>query len=117
MTDADRLRDCLCTARELARLYAEAALEASNNGVREFFLAMHGEETHNQEVLFHFLHTRGEYPTRAAAPDHVSAVRRRWAAAYEQLGLTDRPSFRRYRTADPAIHPAAAQAPEHFQRQ
>lgn len=116
MTDADRLRDCLCSARELAKLYAEAALEASNNGVREFFLAMHGEETHNQEVLFHFLHTRGEYPTRAAAPGQIAEVRRRYAEQYRRLGLTDAPSFRRYHTADPTMHPAAAQAPEHFER-
>ena len=113
-TDADRLRDCLCSSRELAKLYAEAALEAANNGVREFFLAMHGEETHNQEVLFHFLHTRGEHPTRAADPGQVAVVRQRYGEAYRALGLTEPPPFRRYHTADPRVPPAAAEAPGHL---
>ncbi|MEW8977411.1 MAG: spore coat protein [Symbiobacterium sp.] len=115
MADVDRLRDCLCSAKELARLYAEAALESTNNGVREFFLAMHGEETHNQEVLFSFLRTRGEYPIRWASPEHVAQVRRRFQAEHDQLGLTEPPSVRRYHTADPRAHPAHTEPPGHYQ--
>jgi len=111
MIDADRLRDCLSTSRELAKLYAEAALEAGNNGVREFFLAMHGEETHNQEVLFHFLRTWGEYPAREVERAAIAAVRRRFDEAYRALGLTGRPSSRRYRTADPPEPPTVWQSP------
>jgi spore coat protein CotF len=74
MADADRLMDCLCGAKERSLLYARAALESTNNGVREFFLAMHGEETHNQEILFSFLHTRGFYPTRMAPEERIGEV-------------------------------------------
>jgi len=116
MADADRLRDCLCGAKELARLYAEAALESTNNGVREFFLAMHGEETHNQEVLFRFLYTRGDYPTQMAPPERVAQIRQQYASEHDRLGLTEPPSFRRYDTADPKAHPAAAEQPDHFQQ-
>lgn len=116
MTDADRLRDCLCSAKELARLYAGAALESTNNGVREFFLAMHGEETHNQEVLFSFLHTRGWYPTEMAPPERIAQVRERYRAEHDRLGLTEPPSFRRYHTADPKAHPASAEHPDHVRQ-
>ncbi len=115
MSDADRLHDCLCSAKEMAKMYAGAALECTNNGVREFFLAMHGEETHNQEILFSFLHTRGFYPTEMAEPQRIAAVRRRYQQIHDGMGLTDNPSFRRYQTADPKMHPAENQIPEHFQ--
>lgn len=114
MSDADRLMDCLHTAKERAKMYAGAALESTNNGVREFFLAMHGEETHNQEILFSFLHTRGFYPVRMAAAERVSEVRQRYQQVHDQMGLTDTPSFRRYQTADPTMHPAEEQIPEHY---
>jgi len=106
MTDADRLMDCLCSAKERAMLYAEAALEAANNGVREFFLAMHGEETHNQEVLFSFLRTRGLYPVAAADPKRVQETAQRFREIHNSLGLTDPPARRRYHTADPKWPPA-----------
>lgn len=115
LSDADLLKDCLCSAKERAKLYAGAALEATNNGVREFFLAMHGEETHNQEILFSFLHTRGHYPAEMAPEERIEAVRQRFAQIHGQMGLTDAPSFRRYRTADPAAHPASDQIPHHFE--
>ncbi|MFZ5823956.1 MAG: spore coat protein [Bacillota bacterium] len=114
MSDADRLMDCLCSAKERAKLYASAALESTNNGVREFFLAMHGEETHNQEILFSFLHTRGFYPTRMAPQERIREVRERYRQIHDQMGLTDNPSFRRYQTADPRMHPAEMQNPKHF---
>ncbi|MFZ5813877.1 MAG: spore coat protein [Bacillota bacterium] len=114
MSDADRLRDCLFSAKERAKLYASAALEATNNGVREFFLAMHGEESHNQEILFSFLHTRGYYPTQMASAERIREMRRRYHQIHDQMGLTDNPSFRRYQTADPQKHPAENQIPEHF---
>lgn len=116
VSDADRLMDCLCAAKERAMLYARAALEATNNGVREFFLAMHGEETHNQEILFSFLHTRGFYPTEMAPPERIREVRERFGEMHDALGLTDEPSIRRYQTADPRMHPAQTQIPDHFQR-
>lgn len=114
MSDADRLKDCLFAAKERAKLYAAAALESTNNGMREFFLAMHGEETWNQEILFSFLHTRGYYPTRMAPEERVREVRERFQEIHDQMGLTDHPSFRRWRTADPQMHPAEEQIPEHF---
>lgn len=115
ISDIDRIRDALCGAKERARLYASAALESTNNGVREFLLAMHGEETHSQEVLFSFLSTRGEYPTRAASPEAIREVRERFRQIHRDLNLAGAPSFRRYHTADPREHPAAYQRPEHFQ--
>ncbi|HEY3367095.1 MAG TPA: spore coat protein [Symbiobacteriaceae bacterium] len=115
MSDADRLHDCLCDAKERAMLYARAAVESTNNGVREFFLAMHGEETHNQEILFSFLHTRGFYPTEMVTGDTIREVRRRYQALHDQMGLTDDPSFRRYQTADPKLPPAHAQEPGSFE--
>lgn len=106
LTDADRLRDCLCGAKERAVLYAQAALEATNNGVREFFLAMHGEETHNQEILFSFLHTRGYYPVSTAEPQRIQEAARRYREIHDSLGLTGTPTKRRYHTADPQWPPA-----------
>lgn len=114
MGDADRLRDALCGAKERAKLYAEAALESTNNGVREFFLAMHGEETHNQEILFSFLHTREEYPTEMASQAEIARVRERYQEKHQQMGLTDAPSWRRYQSAHPE-HPAKAQIPQHYE--
>ena len=115
MGDADRLRDSLCGAKERAKLYANAALDATNNGVREFFLAMHGEETHNGEVLFSFLHTREEYPTQMASQTEIVRIRERYQEKHQQMGLTgaDHPSWRRYTTAHPE-HPAKGQIPQHF---
>lgn len=115
MSDADRLKDCLCSAKERAKMYATAALECTNNGVREFFLALHGEETHNQEILFSFLHTRGFYPVNMASRERIQEVRKRFQEVHDQMGLTDNPSFRRYQTADPQMHPAKTQIPEHFE--
>jgi spore coat protein CotF len=115
MTEADRLHDCLCSSKERAKLYANAALECTNNGVREFFLAMHGEETHNQEILFSFLHTRGYYPVKMASKDAVNDVRERFLTMHQELGITDSPSFRRYRTADPEMPPAHLQNNESFE--
>lgn len=115
LSDADRLKDALCGSKERAKLYASAALESTNNGVREFFLAMHGEETHNQEILFSFLHTRGEYPVKMASPESIQETRAHFEQIHQQMGLTDTPSFRRYQTADPRNHPAERQMPDHFQ--
>jgi spore coat protein CotF len=115
MSDADRLMDCLCSAKERAKLYAQAALESTNNGVREFFLAMHGEETHDQEILFSFLHTRGFYPTEMASEERISEVRSHYQQIHDQMGLTDSPSFRKYQTADPKLPPAELQNPESFE--
>lgn len=106
MTDADRLQDCLCGAKERAMLYAQAALEATNNGVREFFLAMHGEETHNQEILFSFLHTRGYYPVATAGSQRIQETAKRYREIHSSLGLTQPPTRRRYHTADPKWPPA-----------
>lgn len=114
MSDADRLKDCLCDAKERAMLYAAAALESTNNGVREFFLAMHGEETHNQEILFSFLHTRGFYPTEMVSDERIREVRQRYQQMHDEMGLTDNPSFRRYQTADPRLPPAETQNPDSF---
>lgn len=98
-------------------LYAKAALESTNNGIREFFLAFHGEETHNQEIIFSFLHTRGHYPTRMADESRIREVSTRYRAMHDQMGLTDTPSFRRYQTMDPKMPPAHIQNPEHFDLQ
>ncbi|MGE5673097.1 MAG: spore coat protein [Mycobacterium leprae] len=114
MSDADRLMDCCCSAKELAMHYAQAALESTNNGVREFFLAMHGEETHNQEILFSFLHTRGLYPVKMESEENIQAVRQRYQQVHEAMGLTDHPSTRRYKTADPHLPPAHVQDPTRF---
>jgi spore coat protein CotF len=114
MSDADRLTDALCSAKELAILYARAALDSSNNGVREFFLAMNNEETHNQEVLLSFLRTRGFYPVPAAPESRVEAVRSRYQEMHDQMGLSDTPSSRRYKTADPKLPPASIQDPKSF---
>ena len=114
MSDADRLMDCLCTAKERATLYAKAALECTNNGMREFFLAMHGEETHNQEILFSFLHTRGFYPTEMVSQSRTREVLERYRTLHDQMGITDSPSIRRYQTTDPQMHPAHIQHPDHF---
>lgn len=115
MSDADRLQDCLCDAKERSMMYAKSALECTNNGVREFFLAMHGEETHNQEILFSFLHTRGGYPTEMATEDRIREVRRHYHNIHDQMGLTDDPSFRKYDTAHPDMPPANAEDPERFE--
>jgi spore coat protein CotF len=115
LSDGDRVADCLCSAKERAKMYASAALECTNNGVREFFLAMHGEESHNQEILFSFLHTRGHYPVKMAPEERIREVRQRFQEQHDRMGLTDEPSFRRYQTADPRNHPAQDQNPDHFQ--
>ena len=115
MSDADRLTDCLCTSKERALTYAKAALESTNPGIREFFLAMHGEETHNQEILFSFLHSRGYYPTEVAPENRVREIRGRYQKVHDAMGLTDTPSFRRYQTADPKLPPAHMQNPESFE--
>jgi spore coat protein CotF len=115
MTDADMLHDCLCSAKERAILYARSALECTNNGVREFFLAMHGEETHDQEILFSFLHTRGFYPAEMAPEESIRETRRRFQQMHDDMGLTDTPSARRYQTADPKLPPAHVQNPESFE--
>lgn len=115
MTEADRLHDCLCTAKERAKLYASAALESTNNGVREFFLAMHGEETHNQEILFSFLHTRGYYPTEMAPQERIQATRQHYQQVHDDLGITDAPSVRRYQTADPKYPVSEKQNPESYE--
>lgn len=101
MTDADRVKDCLCSSKERAKFYAHAALECTNNGVREFFLAFHGEETWSAEFTFSFLHTRGGYPVVMAQPERISEVRRQFQAVVEQMALKGRPSARRYETAHP----------------
>ncbi|HEY8346111.1 MAG TPA: spore coat protein [Symbiobacteriaceae bacterium] len=111
MTDADRLQDCLTSSRERALQYATAALESSNNGVREFFLAMHGEETHNQEVLFHFLHSRGYYPVVEAAPERIRQAAQRYRTMHDSLRLQEPPERRHYHTADPKWPPG--RMPEH----
>lgn len=116
MSDADRVMDCLCSAKERAMTYARAALECTNPGVREFFLAMHGEESHSQEILFSFLHTRGFYPVEMAPAERIGEVRQHYQAIHDQLGLVGRPSLRRYQTADPKAHPAVSQHPEHFEQ-
>lgn len=115
MSDADRLRDCLGSAKERAVMYATSALECTNPGVREFFLAMHGEETHNQEILFSFLHSRGYYPTPLAPESRVQEIRTQYHQVHDQMGLTDTPSFRRYQTADPKLPPAHMQSDESFE--
>jgi|GEM_PF-1551217 len=114
MSDADRLMDCLSSAKERAMLYARSALECTNNGVREFFLALHGEETYHQEILFSFLHTRGFYPTEMVTQDRIKEVRQRYHEIHNQMGLTDNPSFRRYQTADPFLPPAAAEQDDRY---
>jgi hypothetical protein len=113
--DADRLADCLCSCKDRAMLYAHGALESANNGVREFFLALHGEEMHNQEVLFHFMHSRGLYPVAAATMERVREVRQRFQAIHDQLGLPEPPQARFYRTADPVFPPAAYRNQEPFE--
>lgn len=113
MKDGDRLKDCLISAKELAMLYAKGALEATNNGVREFFLAMHGEETHNQEILFSFLHNRGLYPTVMAPQQRIDEIRHRFVEVHEEMGLKDAPTIRRYQTADPKFPPLYTQPEGH----
>jgi spore coat protein CotF len=108
------LKDCLCSDKDRALLYAKAALESTNNGVREFFLALHGEETHKQEILFSFLHTRGFYPVEMADPKRINEIRNRFQEVHDQMGLTDAPSTRRYHTADPKLPPAELQNPESY---
>lgn len=115
MSDADRLHDCLCSSKEKALLYAKAALEATSPGMREFFLAMHGEETHNQEILFSFLHVRNLYPVTEASQEHVRTTRSRYRQIHDQMGLTDNPSIRRYQTADPKLPPAQVENRESFE--
>ena len=96
-------------------MYAKSAVESTNNGIREFFLAMHGEETHNQEILFSFLHSRGYYPVETAPEERVHEIRGRFQKLHDEMGLTDTPSFRRYQTADPKLPPAHVQNPESFE--
>jgi len=115
MSDADRLMDSLASARERALLYAHGALECTNNGVREFFLAMHGEETHNQEILFSFLHTRGFYPVEMADERRIHDMRDRYRDLHQRLGLKEPPQGRRYATADPKMPPAHLEHPQHFE--
>lgn len=115
MSDADRVSDCLCSSKEKALMYAKAALEATSPGMREFFLAMHGEETHNQEVLFSFLHVRNQYPVMTASDDRVRSVRNWYRQIHDQMGLTDTPSMRRYQTMDPKLPPAHVQNRESFE--
>lgn len=115
MSDADRVRDCLSSSKEKCLMYAKAAVEATSPGMREFFLAMHGEETHNQEVLFSFLHVRNQYPVMVASDERIRSVREWYRQVHDQMGLTDNPSMRRYQTMDPKLPPARAQNPESFE--
>jgi spore coat protein CotF len=114
MSDADRLKDCLYSAKHRANFYGEAALESTNNGMREFFLAMMNEEMHVHEVLFSFLHVRGYYPVEMPPQERVREVRERFTAVHDSLGLTEPPLARRYRTADPKIPPAHLESDQNY---
>jgi spore coat protein CotF len=114
MSDADRLKDCLYSAKHRAVFYGEAALESTNNGMREFFLAMMNEEMHVHEVLFSFLHVRGYYPVEMPPQERVREVRERFMAVHDSLGLTEPPLVRRYRTADPKIPPAHLESDQQY---
>lgn len=116
MSDSDRLLDCLTTARQRALMYADAALECTNNGMREFYLALHGEEAHYHEVLFSFVHTRGFYPVQMAPAERISELNQRYRSIHDEMQLKEAPSIRRYQTADPKMVPAALQYPEDYTR-
>lgn len=117
MSDADRLLDCLADARQRALMYADSALECTNNGMREFYLALHGEETHYHEILFSFVHTRGFYPVQMAPAERMSELHQRYRSIHDEMQLQEAPSFRRYQTADPKMPPAHLQYPEDYTRQ
>ncbi|HLO02294.1 MAG TPA: spore coat protein [Symbiobacteriaceae bacterium] len=107
--DADIMTDVLTTAKGQTKFYATAATESANPGVGEVFKAFHGEEQHNLETVFSFLHTRGEYPTPLADKQQLRQTIERFEKAHSTLGISESPTTRRYKTADPE-HPPKADA-------
>jgi spore coat protein CotF len=85
MQDPDRLKDLLLTTKMMAGEYNCAALECTNNGVRELFQKLHSEDVHNHEVIFRFLHVRGHYPVKVALDEQVEAARQQYRGQYQNL--------------------------------
>lgn len=106
-SDPDIMADVLATAKGQTKFYATAATESTNPGIGEIFKAFHGEEQHNLETVFRFMHTRGEYPTPVADKQQLRQTIERFQQAHSMLGVSESPSVRRYKTADPELPPAA----------
>lgn len=106
-SDADIMADVLSTAKWQTKFYATAATESTNPGIGEIFKAFHGEEQHNLETVFRFMHTRAEYPTPLADKQQLRQTIERFQQAHKSLGITDAPTTRRYKTADPELPPKA----------
>lgn len=106
-SDADIIADVLSTSKGQTKFYATAATESANPGVQEIFKAFHGEEQHNLETIFSFMHTRGEYPTPMADKQQLRQTIERFQQLHSTLGVAESPTTRRYKTADPELPPAA----------
>lgn len=78
MNDLDMVKDVLLSGKMLTELYNRAAAESANNGVRELFLQLHGQEQHNQEVAFSFLSVRGAYLVDYPSREHLQVYREHW---------------------------------------
>jgi spore coat protein CotF len=111
--DTDIMTDVLSAAKGQTKFYATAATECTNPGVGEIFQAFHGEEQHNLETVFRFLHTRGGYPTPTADQQQLRQTIERFQQVHSQLG--EAPTARRYRTADPEYPPKADTEPGAFE--
>jgi hypothetical protein len=112
--DAEIMQEVLSTAKGQAKFYSTAATESANPGVLETFLAFHGESMHNLEVTFRFLHTRGLYPTPPVNKEQLQQTIQRFRETHSQLHLSEEPSVRRYKTADPSLPPRATEDLEPF---
>jgi spore coat protein CotF len=112
-TDNDIMFDVLRTSKWQTKFYAQGATEATNPGVREVFLAFHGEEQHNEEVLFNFLQVRGLYQPAEVDKKQLQQAIQHAQKVHQEMGLPA-PQPRRYETADPTMPPAEPLQPQAY---
>jgi len=66
LDDKDILTDCLMDAKFLSHGYHMAALESSNDQVRNSFIRMMNDEITSAKMVFDTMHQRGWYPVEIA---------------------------------------------------
>ncbi|RJX17014.1 MAG: spore coat protein [Ammonifex sp.] len=66
LDDKDILTDCLADSKYYSHAYHFAALESSNDQIRNTFLRLMNDELSNAKMLFDAMHQRGWYPVDMA---------------------------------------------------
>jgi|GEM_PF-3491612 hypothetical protein len=65
LSDRDMLLDLLTTEKYMSHLYDHAIMEATDDTVRDTFIALQQDEHESAQMLFDFLHQQGWYTTGA----------------------------------------------------